>query len=84
MIESISSTQRSSTVGQYPAAMRDAPPPSKAVRPAEDSVALSAGAQQSLSSAKAAATMPPPSFDQVIRDAAGGDIRALARLVMLG
>ena len=83
MMDTISSTQQISSVALYAAAMPDAQPPSKATRPPEDTVQLSAKAQQSLGS-QAASTSSQPSMSQIIREAAAGDIRALAKLVMVG
>ncbi len=49
----------------------------------EDTVQLSSEAQQYLTSTKPAAPKPQPSFTQVIKEAADGDIAAIAQLALI-
>jgi hypothetical protein len=72
-----------STTAQYPAA-QSAPPPSKTVSFPEDSVQLSDETQRTLTTSKQSASQPGPTLGQLVRDAANGDISALARLAVVG
>ena len=83
MISNVSPAPTSSAVQQYPAA-QSAPPPSKAARAPEDTVQLSDATQRAMAAPKQSAAQPAPTLDQLVRDAANGDVSALARLVMVG
>jgi hypothetical protein len=88
MIGSISTTPTSISFQQYSAA-QSAPPPSKAAPAVEDTVQLSDQTQQTLNSQQSSAkkeTAPPsqPSISQLVKEAADGDLSALARLAVVG
>ena len=83
MVSNVSSAPTSNTVQQYPAA-RSAPPPSKTVSPPQDTVQLSDATQRALTVPKQSAPQAPPSLGELVRDAASGDISAMAQLAVIG
>jgi hypothetical protein len=83
MISNVTPAPTSTTVQQYPA-VQSAPPPSKTVKSPEDTVQLSDETQRNLTAAKQSAPQPAPTLGQLVRDAADGDITALARLAVIG
>jgi hypothetical protein len=82
MIGDVSSTQPNTFVAQYPA-VRSVPFSSKAAAPTEDTVQLSSQAQRILASSKQIQPATSQSFSQIIKEAANGDILALARLALI-
>jgi hypothetical protein len=87
MIGSISTTPTSISFQQYSAA-QGAPPPSKAAA-VEDTVQLSDQTRQTLNSQpgsakKETAPSSQPSIGQLVKEAADGDLSALARLAVVG
>ena len=86
MIGNISSTQPEGFAAQYPAVRSVPPPSSAATLPVEDTVHLSSQAQGILSdsNAKQSAVPSAVTLNQIIKEAAGGDISALARLALIG
>jgi len=83
MISNVSSAATSTAVQQYPAA-RSAPPPSRTVSSSQDTVQLSDVTQRSVTAQKQSAPQPAPTLGQLVKDAANGDISALARLSVIG
>jgi len=82
MISNISSTTASANAPVYPT-VQNVPSPAKGTASKEDTVQLSAETQRHLTNTKASAAAPP-SFDQIIREAANGDITAMAKLALVG
>jgi hypothetical protein len=82
MTSSISSISSSAGVEQYPAP-RNAPPLARAATASGDTVALSDATQRALAASKQSAPQPL-TLGELVRNAANGDISALARLVMVG
>jgi hypothetical protein len=76
MIASIASTAVANTAQQYVFAQSALP--SRTVKSPEDTVQLSDAAS------KQSAPQPAPTLGQLVRDAANGDITALARLAVIG
>jgi hypothetical protein len=85
MISNVSSAPTSTTVQQYPAA-RSAPPPSRTANSPQDTVQLSDVTQRAVTTQKQSAPQPAPAptLGQLVKDAANGDISALARLSVIG
>jgi hypothetical protein len=83
MISNVSSAPTSTTVQQYPAA-RSAPLPSKTASSSKDTVQLSDVAQRATTPQKQSAPQPALTLGQLVKDAANGDITALARLSVIG
>ena len=83
MISNLSSTSAGAIAPTFPT-VHSVPSPSKGTTSNEDTVQLSPETQQHLASTKASAPPPQPSFDQIIREAADGDITALAKLALVG
>jgi hypothetical protein len=83
MISNVSSAPTSTAVPQYPVA-RSAPPPSKTASSSQDTVQLSDVTQRAVASQKQSAPQPAPTLGQLVKDAANGDITALARLSVIG
>ena len=86
MISNMSSAAAAgaSTNFQQYSALHNVPSSSKGATSNEDTVQLSAQAQQQLASTKASAPAPQPSFDQIIKEAADGNIAALVKLALVG
>jgi hypothetical protein len=84
MISNLSSTAASTNVQQYQA-VRHVPSPSQGATSTEDTVQLSAETQQHLANNTKGSTPPAqPSFDEIIKEAADGNIAALAKLALVG
>jgi hypothetical protein len=86
MISNVSSAPTSTTVQQYPAA-RSAPPPSGTANYPQDTVQLSDVTQRAAAATQkqsAPQPAPPPTLGQLVKDAASGDITALAQLAVIG
>jgi hypothetical protein len=83
MISNVSSAATSTTFQQYSAAQSAAPPSRRANSP-EDTVQLSDATQRAVTFPKQSAPQPPPTLGQLVKDAANGDISALARLSVIG
>jgi hypothetical protein len=82
MLGAISSISSSFNVQRYPA-VQTVPSPSKGTNTSnEDTVQLSNVAQQAVK-ARAAAAAAPQSITEIIKEAADGDISALAQLVLV-
>jgi hypothetical protein len=82
MISNVSSALASSSVQQIPA-VKLIPSTSNQATSKEDTVQLSAETQQHLESAKRSAEPAQRSFTQIIKEAADGDIAALAQLALI-
>ena len=82
MIGDVSSTQPNTFVAQYPA-VRSVPFSTKTAAPTEDTVQLSGQAQRILASSRQTQPATSQSFSQIIKEAANGDILALARLALI-
>jgi hypothetical protein len=82
MISPVSSAANSSSVQQYPA-VKLVPSTSNPATSNEDTVQLSAATQQHLESAKRSAEPAERNFTQIIKEAADGDIAALAQLALI-
>ena len=83
MIGNISSTSATTNVQPPPAAYRAASASSSgASSSSEDTVQLSAETQQHLANAKSSAPAQP-SIGQIVKEAADGDINALAKLALI-
>jgi hypothetical protein len=83
MISNVSSAATNTAVQQYPAA-RSAPPPSRTASSPQDTVQLSDVTQRAVTYPKQSAPQPAPTLGQLVKDAANGDIGALARLSVIG
>jgi hypothetical protein len=83
MISNLSSTSAGAIAPTYPT-VHNVPSPSKGTTSNEDTVQLSQETQQHLAATKASAPPAQPSLDQIIKEAAGGDITALAKLALVG
>ena len=78
----ISSITANANVQQYPIT-RSAPVYARATA-SGDTVALSNAAQQVLTTPAQSAPQTPPNLSELVRDAANGDISALAQLAVIG
>jgi hypothetical protein len=83
MISNLSSTLAISSVQQTPAVKFVPSSSNKGATSNEDTVQLSAATQQHLANTKRQAAPTQPSFAQIIREAADGDISALAKLALI-
>ena len=84
MISNLSSTLATSSVQQTPAVKLVPSSQSKGATSNEDTVQLSAETQQHLANAtKSSSPASQPSMSQIIREAADGDITALAKLALI-
>lgn len=85
MIGNISSTLASSSVQQTPAVKLVPSSQAQGSTSNEDTVQLSAETQQHLANTttKASSAASQPSMSQIIREAADGDITALAKLALI-
>jgi hypothetical protein len=84
MISNISSTSPIASLQQYPAARNVPSSPKGSSSSNEDSVQLSEQTQRHLADTKASGPPPGASLDQIIKEAAGGDITAIAKLALVG
>jgi hypothetical protein len=83
MVSNVTSTPTTNTVQQYPAA-RSAPLFARAATASGDTVELSSAAQRALTTPAQSAPQSPPSLSELVKDAANGDISALAQLAVIG
>jgi hypothetical protein len=83
MISSISSPSASISVQQYRPTYNAQYPPT-GTNSYTDTVQLSDETQQYLTNAKASAPAAQPSFSEIVKEAADGDIGALAKLALIG
>jgi hypothetical protein len=81
MISNISSIPAGATAPAF-STVHTVPSPSKGTTSNEDTVQLSPETQQHLANTRSSS--PPASLDQIIKEAAGGDITALAKLALVG
>jgi hypothetical protein len=79
----ISPIPANANVQQYPIA-RSAPVYARAATASGDTVELSDAAQQALTAPTQSAPQSPPNLSELVRDAANGDISALAQLAVIG
>jgi len=84
MIGNISSASANTNVQQFPTVHNVASPLIKGTPSNEDTVQLSTETQQHLSNTKAPAQTSSSSINQIIKEAADGDIAALAKLALVG
>jgi hypothetical protein len=84
MISNISSTLAIDSVQQTPAVRLVPSSPSKGVTSNEDTVQLSSETQKYIANAKSSASpAAAPNITQIIKEAADGDISALAKLALI-
>jgi len=83
MFSIVSSALASTSVQQSPTVHVVPSSSNKGATSNEDTVQLSATTQQHLANAKASAPPPQPTFSQIIKEAADGDISALAKLALI-
>jgi hypothetical protein len=84
MISNVSSTLVNTSVQSYPAAKLVPSSSNQGATSNGDTVQLSAAAQQQLASSKSSASTQPETISQIIKEAAGGDISAIAKLALIG
>jgi hypothetical protein len=83
MISNVSSAHTSSSVPPLPAVKLIPSTPYSGQTSKEDTVQLSAETQQHLANTKRSAQPAQPSFSEIIKKAADGDIAALAHLALI-
>jgi anti-sigma28 factor (negative regulator of flagellin synthesis) len=83
MVSSVSSTPQSNSIVQYQPVQRTQQTQT-ATKSTEDSVQLSAQAQQAAASSKTKSPASQPTVEQLVNEAANGDISALFRLAVVG
>ena len=83
MISNVSSALATDNVQQNPAVKSVPSFPSKGPTSNEDTVQLSAETQNHLANTKSSAAPAQPSMAQIIKEAADGDINALAKLELI-
>ncbi len=84
MISNVSSTLASTSFQPNPAVKLVPSSSTQGAGSNEDTVQLSAETQQQLANAKSSAPPQQPSISQIIKEAADGDISALAKLALIG
>ena len=83
MISTVSSATTTTNFQRYSAA-QSAPPPSRTANSPQDTVQLSDATQRAVAFPKQSAPQPAPTLGELVKDAANGDITALARLSVIG
>jgi hypothetical protein len=80
----ISSVGTAAAISNLQATVQSATRVSKTPPAAEDSVQLSSRTQQSLAVTGQTKSQAQPTISQLVKEAAGGDLSALARLAVIG
>jgi hypothetical protein len=84
MISNVSSTLANSSVQPNPAVKLVPSSSNQGATSNGDTVQLSPATQQHLASARSSTSTQPETISEIIKEAAGGDISAIAKLALIG